>query len=243
MNIIISGQARAGKNYLAEQAGFDIYGFADPIYEIVEALYGSRDKSKPRIRPAMQRVGQWGRGQVDEQYPETVERTLISEWIVCNGKRIVPEVNWQLWGRDDFWVQAMLSRVKGKDNVAIVNGRFLNEIEAFKEQGYMHVHVFAPDEDLRARRNGADDPSGDISEQMAQSIDESIYARHYLAWEQDNYPKPELIVYNPNETDKGGMETVTYLNSDPALPSAILLEDAVERFKISDTSVDILATL
>lgn len=203
MNIIVSGQARAGKNYLAEQAGFDIYGFADPIYEIVEALYGSRDKSKPRIRPAMQRVGQWGRGQVDEQYPETVERTLISEWIVCNGKRIVPEVNWQLWGRDDFWAQAMLSRVNGKDNVAIVNGRFPNEIEAFKEQGYMHVHVKAPFKERLARFEGADDPSGDISERMAVRIDKAIDEFSSGPRWPGDLPRPDFLVHNELATSKG----------------------------------------
>jgi len=55
--IALSGRKLAGKNFIAEQAGYSIFGFADPMYALAEYYLGSSDKSLPGVRHFLRMVG------------------------------------------------------------------------------------------------------------------------------------------------------------------------------------------
>src|SRR4051812_18700276 len=98
--LALSGQLKSGKDYVANQCGYTVVGFADPIYALVKVLLGTSDKNIPGVRRMLQLVGQWGRGIVSEEYPLTLERASTTKWIKYTGAVAMPPgtryegVNW-----------------------------------------------------------------------------------------------------------------------------------------------------
>ena len=195
--LIFSGRMRAGKDYVAEQLGLPIYGFADPIYLLTEAWVGSQDKTLSGVRRAMQKIGAWGRGIVSEAYPLTRERHRFCEWAQVHGPTITgmgTGRRWAQFGQDwdpaleemghypgHFWIELLQDRVRGADEYGITNGRFPNEIWAFSGGDKGHIHVMCSEETRRARTNEAGeawdpDAENDTTEQMAAQLDEYVYA-------------------------------------------------------------------
>ncbi len=140
--LALSGQLRTGKNWVAEFCGYPILGFSDPIYKIVEHFCGTYDKNVPGVRSLMQKIGQWGWGKIDDDYPWTVERFGMDfEW-----------VNWTEFGkRNDFWVNIMLTRARHFDKVAVVNVRFEHEIVPLVENDFVHYHVMCSEKTRKER--------------------------------------------------------------------------------------------
>jgi hypothetical protein len=73
LNLALSGRFFRGKDYVAHDCGYAIYGFADPMYKIAKVFFGTEDKSFPGARTFLQRIGQWGWGCPDVGYPTTVD--------------------------------------------------------------------------------------------------------------------------------------------------------------------------
>lgn len=199
--VIFSGRLRSGKDHVAGQMGLPVFGFADPIYLLTEAWIGSQDKSRPGVRRAMQRIGAWGRGLVSNEYPLTAERRRFCEWAQVHGPNITgvgTGHDWANFGTDwqegfeefppynkgEFWIHLLKKRTADKEELAITNGRFPNEIKAFarteKPKG-VHIHVMCSEKTRKSRviASGEEwDPyaENDTTEQMAAQLDEYVYA-------------------------------------------------------------------
>jgi hypothetical protein len=110
-----SGRMYAGKDYVAERAGLKIVGFADPMYEIAEGLFGTRNKEVTGMRAFLQYLGQVGWGCVSEKYPLTPERATFVQMIRDKGAILTTGfrwVNWHEYGkRQDFWVNIMMTKL------------------------------------------------------------------------------------------------------------------------------------
>lgn len=168
LNIGISGLMLAGKDHIAKAAEFTCMGFADPMYEIAEALLGTRDKSLPGVREFLQKAGQYGWGAVNDQYPLNIERVLfVSEIRKQTGNPNFTKnytwVDWSRYGTFGFWVNILLSRIdkirkqeaaeaKSPLRIAVPNVRFQHEYGPLSADGsFVFVHVMCSEETRQER--------------------------------------------------------------------------------------------
>lgn len=213
--LALSGQLRAGKDYVAKLCGYPIVGFADPIYKVVEFLTGTSDKSVPGIRELLQKVGQWGWGHVSPEYPWTIERVMAIEairtahaqWKICHSyptENPYPhpfgeefsDVDWSKYGthhpEKDFWVKILLKRAEKLERIANVNTRFDHEREPLRLAGFEHYHVMCSEKTRMERLAGEPvDPKtlNDLSEQFAMRMNTTM-PENRIIWN-DSEPMPE----------------------------------------------------
>lgn len=162
-----SGLMFAGKDYVAQQLGLTIVGFADPLYEMSEYFNGTRDKSVPGVRRFLQQAGQWGWGCVNEQNPHSMERAVFVQQVRRFGKDVTQNFKWVDWSeygkRKDFWVNILLTRmglvdsefdIRGRPpfrNIAITNVRFDHELQPLRKASFQHYHVMCSERTRQAR--------------------------------------------------------------------------------------------
>jgi hypothetical protein len=186
--LCFSGKTHVGKDFVAKEIGATIFGFADPIYDVLEYFFGTRQRDIPGARPFMQAVGQWGRGEISELYPLTPERASFMMWIraVAAEGKLPGYVNWLDYGNNqNIWVEACLSRVStfATENpttrIAITNVRFENELKLLREQGFNHFHVTCSSQTWQQRlAKDKIDPKAkllnDCSEELAKKFDAGV---------------------------------------------------------------------
>jgi len=203
IRIAFSGRLRAGKDFTAIQSGLSVVGFADPIYVICRHYLGTADKAVPGVRTAMQAIGQWGWGAVNEKYPLTTERAVWVDKIrregadVFRNEKLFQGINWDAYGRSrTFWVDIMLNRPDMRDDtyaktgVGIVNARFDHEFAPLMAAGFRHFHVQCSPETRRERIEHYDHAAdNDTSEQMAIRLDREA-TDDVVIWN-DPAPMPE----------------------------------------------------
>lgn len=210
--LAVSGQLRAGKNWIAEQCGYPTIGFADPIYRIAEYLSGTSNKADPGVRDLMQKIGQWGWGKLDQSYPVSVDRALLTKLIrefptynvvdspvhqqLAKTHPVGEEfawVNWKEYGtRKDFWVAIMLNRAAKMTKVAVVNTRFQHELEPLAAHGFEHYHVLCSESTRLSRLAGetADAKTqNDTSEHFALWCNVNL-PDHHIIWNDEHQPIP-----------------------------------------------------
>ena len=177
--IFTTGRLAVGKDTFLNKIGRPIQGFADPLYAIQKAFFGTDDKKAPGARAFLQQVGQWGRGTVTDKYPITAERAVFVTLIAAMGESLGFDVDWKAFGKtDSIWVDALISRTAALDRLGVSNVRFKNEREALTDAGFTHFHVMCSPQTLAARHAAAGIPANsptltDISEQMAISLDKA----------------------------------------------------------------------
>lgn len=191
--IYTTGRLKAGKDHVLAALGCKVFGFADPLYALQELFFGSADKSLPGAREFLQKVGQWGRGLVNAQYPLTPERAVFTTMIRTMGPAgLIPKdflVSWEDYGKEEgLWVRALLARVNQNGlqgleipKIGVSNVRFANEQAALKEAGFTGFHVTCSTQTLVKRLTavGLDPKSltvNDTSEALAKTVETAIQA-------------------------------------------------------------------
>jgi hypothetical protein len=186
--LALSGLLRAGKDYVAEQAGYKIFSFAEPLYALCRHAFGSCDKANPDHRRFLILTGQWGRDEHNDETPDSVERACFTIMARRYGGLMtnMAEIRWSEFGtRKDFWIQAMIQRLtnEGRDQrAAVTNARFANETAALKQCGFAQ-YLVACSKITRIERNG-----GPISEEIDNSHSER-YARELY----ESLPDEQII--------------------------------------------------
>lgn len=227
--LAFSGQMLVGKDHCAGKTGLPIVGFADPIYELVEYFTGSRDKSVPGVRRMMQLIGQWGWGSCDEEYAWDPARCSLVHLIRCDGYAMTKNYGWVDWRefgkRQDFWVNILLCKIGYKARIdgfpnftdidvkgpsfieptkrkkyAVVNARFIHEMDPMRQNGFKHFHVMCSEETRRERMKEKGikfdlNADQDKSERMAHEFNELAIAGKLsgqrVIWN-DHRPSPNL---------------------------------------------------
>lgn len=190
--IFYTGLIGAGKDFVAEQTEAKIFGFADPLYHLAEYFFGISVNSKqgkdiPGVRQFLQAAGQWGRGEINEQYPFTPSRACFVSMIRSLGEagRFNPQycIDWAEYGKNkDLWLDGCNQRVEqflsenSGSRVAITNCRFSNEFKRLKELGWQHTHIMCSPE-TRAKRVTVGANSKDVSEQLANFLNSDVTKR------------------------------------------------------------------
>lgn len=240
--VFFTGSLAVGKDYVAEQVGAPIFGFADPIYAIATYLFGvevtsTKNKDLPGMRTLLQQTGQWGRNDIDDKYPYTVERATFCLMIRSLGTAgvIDPEgkwkVDWKNFGLDPLiWTTSMLARVNeyftktASNRVSNTNVRFKHEYGALIENNWEHYHVMCSPQTwaqrLSSKKLTPESPQiRDKSEHMAAALNQNV---------------TKLISREP----RGKMLKVIWndTNVAPPSPRILTLAQFCERVSISDNN-------
>lgn len=180
------GQFAAGKDTTAHMLGYPwVVKFASPLYMLAQRLFPTFQKSDPGGRKLLQTLGAWGRGEVSNEYPLTVERGLASEWVKSQlrvDELLLPAIRWSAFGTTPhFWRDAALDTMEGVTlPTAVTDVRFLNEAEGlwdrFKAPSFL---VLCRSETLAERRRAlgyegrdANDPSERLAASLVASVKE-----------------------------------------------------------------------
>lgn len=190
VKIFLTGRLGTGKDYVARAADCVILGFADPLYGVASRYFGrhinaTQGKEIPGVRPFLQTIGQWGRGEVSELYPLTTLRALFMERVREDGLagNFGDEpIDWASYGHNpNIWLDALVARAAAlpSSRIAVTNCRFANEFERLQKEGFEHWHVMASAKTWTARleKQGLKPESPavkDVSEQLAAKLDASV---------------------------------------------------------------------
>jgi len=222
--IFTTGRLRVGKDFILRNLGFQIHGFAEPLYALQEYFFGTADKSAPGARKFLQMVGQWGRGQVDAAYPISAQRATFTTIIRGLGmnKQFPAElgVDWSKFGKSaDLWLNAFVTRTANLASElgrhAVSNVRFHNEYEGLTAAGWTHFHVMcSPATWAKRLKEGGLTPQSpevrDTSEALAAQMDTDSLQRAKLKpqgpklrviWNDPEVRSPSPRFYNPNELE------------------------------------------
>lgn len=180
--IYTTGRLMVGKDHVLKSLGYDIVGLADPLYKVQEYFFPGTNKADPGARKLLQIIGQWGRGQVDDQYPLTPDRAIFVMMLRHYGAQgqLDPSVDWKTYGLNpNIWLDALARRLEGRSGpLAVSNCRFDNEVDYFDKAGWTGYHVMCSPKTWRARLKAAgleNRDTDDFSEQLAISRDRFVH--------------------------------------------------------------------
>jgi hypothetical protein len=249
--VVLTGRRRAGKDHVAETNGYVIYGFADPMYDLAEHFIGSSDKEKPGVLDFIYRIGAWGRGDVNEEYPLTPERKRITEDIretATQFTSIGSATQWQSFGKyPSFWTQILENRIRqsDEDRIAVTNARFPNELRRMcKNAGLNHYHVMCAEE-TRMDRLGEEEyhgPSSDpedlpVTEQMAAHFDRAARGCDVDTSDNSDLTVGDRRMYDLSRQMEAVQNRDTLVwNDDPTNKPASIREDVWTKTKTKITS-------
>lgn len=186
--VFTTGRMKVGKDFLLAAAGFEILAFADPLYQLAKYFFGEHPKDL--TRDFLQKVGQWGRGEVSPGYPLTPERATFISMVRSLGEvgafdNFDSHVDFSSFGADkNIWIAALLRRAeklaRTRSQIGVSGCRFQNEFDLLKPAGFVHFHVMSSPQSwlIRLKKDGIDPNSPmvkDLSEIMAMNFDAAVY--------------------------------------------------------------------
>lgn len=200
--LVLTGRMRAGKDTLCNKLNYKNISLAEPMYKIAEDVFQTRDKNVPGMREFLQNIGQWGWGHVDEDYPVTPERAILTYFIRQHGADLLRGsylgTDFTQYGKDVlFWTKMGNQRAMnimnsaGKSMVCISNARFEHEIKYLTKQGFQHYHIVCDDvsRDKRMEKSSLG-RENDKSEQFSILLDRE-FDRSKCVWMDQEFDKPE----------------------------------------------------
>lgn len=222
--LLFSGSLGVGKDFVANKIGAKIFGFSDPMYLVASYLTGvevtsNKNKDLPGMRDLLQKIGQWGKNDVNDKYPYTPARAVFCYVVRSLGIRgaFDTSVDWEKFGVDpDLWLKACEKRINAfiaaqgnTGRVAITNARFKNELEHFRARSeWDHWHVMCSAETWQERlaKKGLTPESKelqDMSEKLALALNRDVINKLNartsnnklrVIWN-DTRPSPSLRLY------------------------------------------------
>lgn len=197
----LTGRLRSGKDFAAKKCGGSILGFADPLYAVGEALFGlgveEKDNPKYNLRGFYQKLGEWGKGTIDEQHPLTMERASFVLMMRAFGSNLVPNlaVDWASYGHNkNIWLESLLGRAfveTGEQSapidgpfypvkdVFVTNVRYKFELQELQRSDFDHFHSMCSEQTYIERLRQVGMTLGDqrlkhISEMLANELDREV---------------------------------------------------------------------
>jgi hypothetical protein len=217
-----TGRLKAGKDFCAIQSGAKIFGFSEPLYYLLKFFFGVDNKDLFGARKFCQKVGQWGRGVINEQYDLTTERAVFTTLIRAAAGSFSNsyQVDWSSFGvNENIWLDGAVKRIEAYQTenigarVAIVNVRFENEFKSLRQLGFRHYHVMCSTEtwSKRLAKDGLNSNSPivtDYSEKLAIALDHDVTKqisrqrvgpKLNVIWNDENVPPPSPRLYTTTE--------------------------------------------
>ena len=172
----LTGKLRAGKDHAAKACNGTILGFADPLYQVGESIFGTGVDQKDTaegLREFYMKLGEWGKGRVDDTHPLTMERANFVLLMRNHGAELCDLlVDWKSYGvNNNIWLESLLARamaLTGENNhaldfsedgepvsndvpqndidVFVTNVRFKFELSELQQAGWDHIHVMTSEQ-------------------------------------------------------------------------------------------------
>lgn len=142
-DVAVVGSMRSGKDsvaaYLREIAGYQRLAFADALKEeVAYALTKAEVFKSSRLK-----------------LPFSEMRPVLVEDLNANKKLFRPLLQW--WGTeyrraqdDDYWVKQTVAKINKENRWVCTDGRFVNELSALRDRGFLIVRLQMPDAELIA---------------------------------------------------------------------------------------------
>lgn len=155
--LFLAGAFGVGKDYVARtyMPNALVIKVAAPLYGLAEVLTGRRpDKTQPGGRELLQRLGAWGRGDVNVAHPWSAERAAALHYI---RRHVLGDDE---FGSPGYWSSAFrkalfaAAEAEPQCDFVCTDVRFWQEIRVAREFGPVML-VMAMPETLRARREAA----------------------------------------------------------------------------------------
>ena len=226
--IFFTGRLCSGKDWCASAIGATIFGFADPMYALTEYLFGikvnSNDgKNIAGVRKFLQLVGQWGRNEINEQYPLTAERAMFCLMVRSLANQKISfglGIDWGRYGlTQDLWIDGLVNRINAHESegrVATTNCRFVNEYKRLIAEGFEHWHVVCSPQTWisRLQLKGLKPDSSevkDMSEKLASDLNtnltkqlsaQRVGKKLRVVWNDPQVPPPSNRIYTLAEFTK-----------------------------------------
>jgi len=205
--IFFTGRLGIGKDHCATAAGYNIVGFADPMYQLANHFFGTsvsatEGKDAPGMRTFLQTIGQWGRGDVNAEYPYTPLRAVFITMIrsLAAASALPDSKAWEKFGYQDFWVDRLIAKTAAAPGrLAVTNCRFENEFTRLKNSNFQHWHIIANPNTwtarLAAKKLTPQSPEcNNTSEALAKKLDANVVK---LLSTERNGPKLRVIWNDP----------------------------------------------
>jgi hypothetical protein len=192
--ILLTGKTGVGKSFLASRGDALVLELDDEIRKVAKQVLGNIADG-PQADALVETIYQWGNGQVNQQYPLTPARLLVSHLAAS----LFPSMH---YGSPGCWVESLVERAKNlshdADKQVIVTG--VTSVEDFKAliaAGFRHYHVVCSAASYlnRPKRKGAND-------NLALALDKDITAkisqqrqgeRLRCIWSDGGVPHPRLF--------------------------------------------------
>lgn len=168
-HIGLGGGFGSGKDYVAIRhfPGRTVIKVAAPLYRLAATLLGRPvDKTDPGGRETLQRLGAWGRGEVNSQHPLSAERAAAVAYIRDS---MLPRFGTS----PSFWADAFIGELtKAPGDTICTDIRFPEEIDRFNAHGPTVFVLCSPITlaERRARCGYKPSAASDPSEAIAESI-------------------------------------------------------------------------
>jgi hypothetical protein len=198
----LTGRLRSGKDHAAKLCNGTILGFADPLYAVGKSIFGigveGKDDQKIDMRSFYMKLGEWGKGTVDDQHPVTMERATFVVLMRAYGSQLCDlPVDWRTYGTNkNIWLESLLGRsfqesgeafsdtlegdfVPRKD-IFVTNVRFKFELGELRKSDFDHFHSLCSEQTYIERLRQVGLTLGDqrlkhVSEMMANELDRQVY--------------------------------------------------------------------
>jgi len=145
--VALAGRIRAGKDYVAGQLPFTKVSLSTPLEQLIRIIFGEVPRNSLGYRQLQQKIGQYGRGIINQDYPLSPERFALTEAVRRIGPSIwdAGKVDWKRFGVDPkFWTYYLHQvppvhnpnpRCEDRDLV-LTNARLEADFEDLEERGW-----------------------------------------------------------------------------------------------------------
>lgn len=144
--LFLIGRLRSGKDHLSSLLKRPQWGLADAMRVLLKGLNYPSDKRMSGARECLMKIGQWGRGWVDSNYPLSPERIMWVDYIRNHGSRLAPQYDWSNYGlKPTFYSDLILQDPKYQQTKKsmVSDIRFQSDALNLQEAGSALVLVWA----------------------------------------------------------------------------------------------------
>ena len=219
--LFLIGRLRSGKDHLSHLLKRPQWGLADAMRVLVKGLNYPSDKRMPGARECLMKIGQWGRGWVDQNYPLSPDRIMWVDYIRNHGSRLAPQYDWSNYGLvPTFYSDLLLQdgNYLGARRSMVSDIRFQSDAVNLQEPGSALILVWASHKTIcrRIREIGEipifntlfDNPERrEIGEEVLNVDAAERYSTYWTLWFQnpteelrviqDQFlPRPDYVYFN-----------------------------------------------
>ncbi len=205
--VFFTGHSKAGKSWLAAQAGARVMELEDPLRAMATSSFGTCAQQAD-LTPFFNEVFAWGEGLVNKSYPLTGARAMFIESIRSIKDSSLFGVPFEEFGTAGFWSRSLIARVTKflaefpKEKVIVTDVFDSDQYVLLREHGFLPFHVLCNNITRTAR--GGTATVNQLSETIERDLIKQVSAqpngaRLWAVWCDENYAPPSGRLLTAND--------------------------------------------